>query len=369
MIAIRYLKIAFIEDGVYAYASGSCHAIGGAERDQWLLGIALANFGWSVIVGIRNGLDRGERRIINGVEFVGIGHREFLSWYQFLASEKPHWLFWECADHRWGLLVEIAKLAGVRTIFAAGCDLNVNPSRFPFHRPQYWRLYALGLSRTDKIFVQHGGQLSSLSARWQSKASVLPKVCILAGNGEDLPQAKPHSERKYVAWVGRLVEMKRPDILIDIARKAPAIQFVVCGGPTDSEAAYGKRIADELGTIPNIEYLGQVAPDTAQQMISDAAILLSSSDVEGFPNTFVQAWSSGTPIVSLKIDPDRIIDRFGLGAVSHNPKRAIEDMTSLITSTYMRDEIASRARQFVVENYSESVVVRLFERALNDVCL
>ena len=82
-------------------------------------------------------------------------------------------------------------------------------------------------------------------------------------------------------------------------------------------------------------------------MIADAALLLSTSDSEGFPNTFVQAWSSGTPVVSLKIDPDRVIEGLGLGTVSENVDRAIEDITALIESTHRREEIAKRARQCV----------------------
>jgi glycosyltransferase involved in cell wall biosynthesis len=129
---------------------------------------------------------------------------------------------------------------------------------------------------------------------------------------------------------------------------------------------YGERIVNQLRLLPNVDYLGQVAPDKAQQVISDAALLLSTSHVEGFPNTFVQAWSSGTPVVSLKIDPDRLIDRLGLGAVSRNADRTIAEITALLDSPQRRDEIAVRARRFIVENYSAATVVKLFERALEN---
>src|SRR5262249_31723315 len=114
----------------------------------------------------------------------------------------------------------------------------------------------------------------------------------------------------------------------------------------------------------NIEYLGQVAPERAQQIIGEAAILLCTSDVGGFPNTFVQAWSNGTPVASLKIDPDRIIERMGLGALSVNADRAITGITPLFDSPRRRDEIAGRARKHIVENHSAVTVVKCFENAL-----
>jgi glycosyltransferase involved in cell wall biosynthesis len=357
------MKIVFMNDGIYAYASGAPWAVGGTERDQWLLSRALAAAGWSVTVGIRGGMKAGERGIINEVEFVGIGQGQaFLAWHRFLSSERPDWLYWEGASHLWGPVVEIAKRAGACTIFSAAFDTDVQPRQALSHhrRRRWWPLYAWGLLRTDRIFVQHGGQLSALAPRWRSKAYILPKVCT--------PEvAKLHSERaRYVAWVAMLRQHKRPDLLIEIAQKMPTVRFIVCGGPTTcmSPPGYGERIVDALRTLSNVEYRGQVAPDEAMQVIADAAMLLSTSDEEGFPNTFVQAWSSGTPMVSLKIDPDHIIEGRGLGAVSGNIEGAIADIKSLMDSSQRREEIAVAARRHVAENYSDAAVVAIFERAI-----
>src|SRR4029453_11769775 len=126
---VRYeegMKIVFVDDVIYGYASGAS-VVGGAERQQWLLARALATTGWSVTVGVREALAAGERRTIDGVEFLGIGRGYIgigrdhihLVWYRFLSSEQPDWWYWRCADHLLGSAVEVAKLARVRTIFAA----------------------------------------------------------------------------------------------------------------------------------------------------------------------------------------------------------------------------------------------------------
>jgi glycosyltransferase involved in cell wall biosynthesis len=363
------MKIAFLNDGAYAYASGASAAVGGAERDQWLLGMSLAAFGWSVSIGVRNGLQPGRRESINGVEFVGIERGQILSaWYRFLSSERPNWLFWECATHLWGPTVEIAKFFGIRTIFALGFDAEVEPRRALLYRQRWWPLYAWGLERTDRIFAQHQGQLVRLSRRLRAKTCVLPKVCVLSDVIGETSPVKPHVEREpYVAWVAMLRQHKRPDVLVEIARKMPTTRFVVCGGITTTmtPVGYSERMVDEMRRLGNVDYLGQVAPEKAQEIIANAAIFLSTSDVEGFPNTFVQAWSSGTPVVSLKVDPDEIIQGLGLGNVSGNLEQATADLTFLLNSPQQRNEIAARARRFVVKNYSARAVVSLFERALD----
>src|SRR5204863_9419577 len=111
---------------------------------------------------------------------------------------------------------------------------------------------------------------------------------------------KNHHERSaYVAWAAMLRQPKRPDLLIDIARKAPDLSFVVCGEPTKHRSApgYGERIVEALRSLPNVEYRGRVAPDEAQRIIAEASAFLLTSEKEGFPNTFLQAWSSSTPVV------------------------------------------------------------------------
>jgi glycosyltransferase involved in cell wall biosynthesis len=356
------MKIAFLNDVAYDYAVGGTNAIGGLERNIWIFSRALAAAGWSVQVGVRRALRVKERKVIDGVEYVGIGHGQILvEWYRFLSSERPDWLFWAGANHLWGPLVEIAKLAGVRTIFQSALDADVQPRRGVFRHSRWWPLYAWGLLRADNIFVQNTGQLFMLHPRLRSKACTLPKVCIL-------PSAvKPHSQRQeYVAWVAMLRQHKRPDVLIDIARRAPDIQFIVCGGPTDYQtpAGYSMRMVETLTKLPNVDYRGRVGPDEAMEVIADAALLLCTSDEEGFPNTFMQAWASGTPVVTLKVDPDSIIEKMALGAVSKTVDVALADINALMASPDRREEIALRARRYISENHNQAAVIEIFTNAL-----
>jgi glycosyltransferase involved in cell wall biosynthesis len=357
------MKIAFLNDVAYEYAVGSTNALGGSERNIWFHSRALAAAGWSVIIGVRAVLREGERRVIDGVEYVGIGRSQILmAWYRFLSSERPDWLYWAGASHLLGPLVEIAKLAGVRTVFHAAFDAHVQPRRALVRRSRWWLLYAWGLWRAERIFVQHSGQLSMLHPRLLPKARILPKVCRLP------PAMQPHSQRQeYVAWVATLREHKRPDVLIDIARRAPDVRFIVCGGPTDycTPPGYGMRIVETLTKLPNVDYRGRVSSDEAMKVITNAALLLCTSDEEGFPNTFTQAWSSGTPIVTLKVDPDSIIEKRGLGTVSGTIDVAVGDISALLASVDRREEIATLARRYILEHHNEAVVVGIFTDALS----
>ncbi len=92
----------------------------------------------------------------------------------------------------------------------------------------------------------------------------------------------------------------------------------------------------ELLAQPNIKFLGRVSPEEAQQTIAKAALLLSTSDEEGFPNTFLQAWASGTPVLGLGVDPDQVVSRERLGAVSNDLDGAIAEIKKFLSSPVRR---------------------------------
>jgi glycosyltransferase involved in cell wall biosynthesis len=357
------MKVAFLNDRIYLYATSDGSFAGGNERQQWLLARALASSGWTVCVGIRDRLQAGECRTIEGVEFHGIRQGQYLfDWYRFLSSTRPDWLYCRGATHLLGPLVQIAHLLGVQTIFASAFDTDVHTRSALTARQRWWPLYVWGLSKTERLFVQHGGQLEELPSRWRPKALVVRSI---ADTHRDF---KSHSCREpYVAWVGMLRQPKRPDLLVEIAERSPLVKYVVCGGATThrSPSGYSQRLIEQFRGLPNIEFCGQVAPEEAERVIAEAATLLCTSDQEGFPNTFLQAWSYGTPVVTLQIDPDNIIKRLELGAVTGGVDAAVEQLQRLLASPQERQAIAARACEYILGHHSEEVVVKAFDQATN----
>jgi glycosyltransferase involved in cell wall biosynthesis len=151
-----------------------------------------------------------------------------------------------------------------------------------------------------------------------------------------------------------------------MAKSIPDVHFIVCGGRTNYQTptGYSDAVVEALTHLPNVDYRGRVSPQEAMDVIAGAALLLCTSDEEGFPNTFTQAWSSGTPVVSLKIDPDNIIRNEGLGIVSGTVDAAVADVKALLAATNRRQEIALRARRYINEKHNEAAVIDIFSKAL-----
>jgi glycosyltransferase involved in cell wall biosynthesis len=360
-------KIVYVNDVVYAYATGDPSANGGAERYGWHLMRALANGGWTVTVGVRHPLQEGEERVVDGVRFLGINrHQHFLfAWYKFLKKERPNWCFWQCADHLWGPIAEIARRLGVRTAFSTMHDRDLEPRQPLMRRKSWWPLYEWGLRRSNLIFLQHTGQRDHLRVRLQRRAYLLPGIVPVPFT------VAPHSERNgMVVWVAVIRPPKRPDLLIEVARRLPTIRFVVCGAPNkkqwDQEEL--ENILRQLRSLPNVDYRGHVAPEETLKIIGNASLLLSTSDGEGFPSVFLEAWAAGTPVVSLQIDPDHKIANHGLGVVAQTIQGAADAVSSLMAVPQHREDMGARARRHVEETHSPGAAVRAFESAVASLC-
>jgi ABC-type sugar transport system substrate-binding protein len=90
-----------------------------------------------------------------------------------------------------------------------------------------------------------------------------------------------------------------------------------------------RMVLEQFETTPNIFYQGQVSPGEAQRVIGGASLLLSTSDLEGLPNTFLHAWGAGVPVVAVGLDPGQAIAASGGGIVAANPAEGAQAIRSL----------------------------------------
>ena len=121
-----------------------------------------------------------------------------------------------------------------------------------------------------------------------------------------------------------------------------------------------------LRHLPNVELVGYVRRADVQQFLSEATMLLCTSDFEGFSNVLLEALAVGTPVVTRRhVDPDLIVLRHALGASAEDELalsksvRAIWDMDA---NEY--NAVARRCQIYVKANHSPTVKARELIAAL-----
>src|SRR5690606_29796088 len=79
------------------------------------------------------------------------------------------------------------------------------------------------------------------------------------------------------------------------------------------ENQYGDDLRNNISKLNNVKSYGQMENSIINQELKSALLLVNTSKSEGFSNTFIQSWMSGTPVVSLNSDPNNFISKYGLG--------------------------------------------------------
>ncbi len=107
--------------------------------------------------------------------------------------------------------------------------------------------------------------------------------------------ANTASMEKPILWIGRLARQKRPELLVEIARRMSDHQFVAYGPVGDSAVA--DMIVD--AQLPNIDYRG-VYTSFDELDLSEFSFYLNTSAWEGLPTMIIQLMGAGLPIVTSK---------------------------------------------------------------------
>jgi len=108
-----------------------------------------------------------------------------------------------------------------------------------------------------------------------------------------------------------------------------------------------------------------VDPDEIHDYYRDAHCLVSTSAHEGFPNTFLEAWRVGTPVVSLAVDPARIAREEALGGFADGEfDRFVETVSHVATDETARRRRGERGRRVFEDRFGITAVAERYGNVL-----
>jgi glycosyltransferase involved in cell wall biosynthesis len=203
-----------------------------------------------------------------------------------------------CAGYLTGVVSAFCRMYGRKSVFVGASDTDFIPDKLRLSGRRDKSFFYWGVRNAHGVIVQTTKQKRLCRENYGRDATVIP-------NGYELRQPRPANRRDYVLWVGSIRDVKRPDRLIQIARALPEYKFRMIGGPTGDgpePQAYYRKVKAEAQTVRNLEFFGFLPYDEAEPHFDHASVFLNTSDVEGFPNTFLQSWARGIPTVSM-FDP------------------------------------------------------------------
>ena len=339
----KAVKICFIAPKAYPLFNPEVkEVLGGAEVDLYFLATELAkdgNFAVSFITADygQQPIETIERvRIIKSLDFKKNALVGAVRVWQALRKANADMYMIKTISAGMFLVALFCRLYKkvflYRTAHATHCD-----GTYLRQHPLLGTLYKLALKTAKLVFVQNLIDKKNLERTTRVTSTAIP-------NGHRLVQSGAN-ERNTILWVGRSAKFKRPELFIELAEKFPDEKFTfVCQRATEQLVAQAKQ-------VKNLEFIERVPFDKIDSYFQHAKVFVNTSDAEGFPNTFIQASSSGTPILSLNVNPDGFLDKYNCGICCNNDFRCFADSLGFILAENKYIELGKKARRYVEQNH------------------
>ncbi|MGE0384296.1 MAG: glycosyltransferase family 4 protein [Gammaproteobacteria bacterium] len=257
-----------------------------------------------------------------------------------------------------GQAVLFARARGRRVIFRVSHDANCSPRTLMIkYRRDRW-LYEYGLRHVDLVLAQTEHQRRMLLENYGvtstlAQMPVEPARRIGAFQERDIP----------VLWVNNLRRFKRPDLYVDLAARLPSLPMHMIGGPVPGFEDYHRQMVARIRTAPNLHYHGPVPYHAVNDFFERTRVFVNTSDTEGYPNSYLQAWARGTPVVAF-FDPDGVIAREGLGVAAQTPDELARAVATLSGDPQAWAQCSARCTAYMQREFDPDRVLAPYADAI-----
>lgn len=351
--------------------SSSNDYIGGESVQISLLAKSFAELGYdvSIICG-----DYGQPAIemIDGIRVIrafkaGTGfpiirflYRRIYCFMKALKIADSKIYFQSCSGYITGLVALHCQLSknDKTFIFRVASDADCIPNQHI--STNYWQraLYNYGLKKANIVSVQSTTQQDLLYKNYNINSTPINMIV------EEPSLHKDITKDIDLIWIGNIRKVKRPELLFEIAHLLPNYKFLIIGGPLPGEEDYYNEVKIKADRITNIIFKGFIPYHEVGGFFERAKILINTSEIEGFPNTFLQAWIRKTPVISF-FDPDNIIKNEKLGDSPIDIEDMKNSIENILNNKDELSEVGTRCESFAKNNYSSIAVANKYISIIN----
>jgi len=171
----------------------------------------------------------------------------------------------------------------------------------------------------------------------------------------------------YLAFLGRISPEKRPDVAIEIARRA-GIPLKIAAKVDAADRDYFKHVIRPLLAGPGVEYVGEIGDQQKAEFLGNArALLFPIQWPEPFGLVMIEAMACGTPVLAWDCGSvQEVVDQGVSGYIVRSEDEALAALARIsdldrreVRATFERRFTASTMARTYLEVYRELVEAKL----------
>lgn len=270
-------------------------------------------------------------------------------------------------------VIHNAHLSGRKAILFLGSDADVDARYLqskPFRNKYGERssTCAWTLKHADEIVAQNEFQQQQLKEVFQRDSFLLPNPIDITDwqNRLNSTESLDNPFDSYVLWIGRADNFhKRADWAIEIARLTPELNYLMVLNPKQDYVNQQIR----QNCPENVHIISQLPFEKMPLLFRDASLLLNTSprQLEGLPNTFLQAGASRVPIVSVEVDAG-FVTQSSSGLVGDGSlEKTIHNLRMLAQDETHRIQLGENAYDYISKKHELKTICLQLASFLNGV--
>lgn len=205
------------------------------------------------------------------------------------------------------MLAEVYRQAGEFDVIHAHTDIWTLPFVRLTETPTVVTMHGrLDLDAVQRVFPLYPDTpLVSISESQRRALDHFPIRWVgTVPNGLDLGRyidaSRRPRHRDYLAFIGRLTPEKRPDLAVEVARRA-GLPLRVAAKIDPLDAEYWRHEIEPLFDREGVDYLGELSERDKPEFLAGArAMLLPIDWPEPFGLVMIESLAAGTPVVALR---------------------------------------------------------------------
>jgi glycosyltransferase involved in cell wall biosynthesis len=360
--------ICFVAPSAWPILAGDRNlpVIGGAEVQQVLLARGFAerghrvsmvcmDFGQPAVTSVDGITVYRMHGLHDGLPVLRFIHPRWTSLWRAMRRADADVYYQRGCGALTGQVVGFTRLAGRASLFAGASDADFEPGLRFIAYARDRALFRWGLRRASAIVVQNATQTAACEATF-GRTSTQITSCTRVG-----PPSADHSG--VVLWVGSVRRHKGPLDVIALAQACPGLRFRVIG---DGDAGLMAALRSAAERLPNLEVVGFVPFVDVEARFDGAFALVNTSPIEGFPNTFLQAWSRGIPTASYA-GPGVRQDGRPVGVTVGSVAELAATLLHWRTASDEWRNAGSDARRYASDNFSVEHAVTRYESVIRQI--
>jgi glycosyltransferase involved in cell wall biosynthesis len=252
-----------------------------------------------------------------------------------------------------------------KSILLAGSDMDYDPEYKA--KPELYNRYGsphsvlvYAIATVDVHSVQNERQAELLADHYGRESTIIKNPIDLTPiDASVIPKGD-------ILWVGKSDTIKRPEIILEIVRRMPTVSFTLIMTRSNAEIHASALAAGE--SLSNVRIIEYVPFKDIEPYFAAHRILINTSTIEGFPNTFLQSIKYGHPVVSLNVDPGAMLSAHGCGGICKGDfEKMVGQVNELLQDNEAYSKTALNCLKYIKEFHDQEMIIGRYVQLIRSI--